>query len=208
MPLFSLIKKGEVHLHKKQKIIPQEEFSQALTAKELIDIAEEQAKTLIQEAEKEAISIKEKAAADGHQEGLTKFQAHLLFFEEKFKMLRYEMQKNMLPLVLKSVKKIVGDRLELDPANVVHIVMESIKATASSKFVKIFVHEQDLKYLEQEKESLKQIFKELESLEIVPRPDVTRGGCIIETERGVINATLENQFRALETAYEAYQQSP
>ena len=30
------------------------------------------------------------------------------------------------------------------------------------------------------------------------------GVCIIETEAGIINASLENQWRALESAFEAF----
>ena len=30
------------------------------------------------------------------------------------------------------------------------------------------------------------------------------GGCLIETEAGIINAQLENQWRSLEAAFKAY----
>lgn len=45
---------------------------------------------------------------------------------------------------------------------------------------------------------------QVESFTILDRADITPGGCIIETESGIINASFENQWRALEMAFERY----
>jgi type III secretion protein L len=58
--------------------------------------------------------------------------------------------------------------------------------------------------LEQEKQEIKKIFEHLQSLSIQERDDVEPGGCIIETEAGIINAQLENQWRALESAFASF----
>ncbi|MBI3211529.1 MAG: HrpE/YscL family type III secretion apparatus protein, partial [Simkania negevensis] len=36
------------------------------------------------------------------------------------------------------------------------------------------------------------------------REDIAPGGCIIETEAGIINASLANQWQALEAAFAAF----
>ena len=62
----------------------------------------------------------------------------------------------------------------------------------------------DLAQIEAHKPKIKQIFEQIENLSIQERADIEPGGCIIETEAGIINAQLENQWRNLEIAFESF----
>jgi type III secretion protein L len=203
MYCFKLIKEGSVHTGK-EKIIRKSDFEDLISAKDLIEKAKEDAAIIIEEAHKEADAIKEKGKEDGFQEGLNQFSEQMLLFEDKIKILRHELQKAVLPLVLKSAKKIVGEELKQNPESILAIVMQAIKSVIQSKIVKLYVNKIDLEYLETHKEDLKKNFEQLESFEICERNDIEQGGCIIETDRGILNATLENQYRSLERALEAY----
>ncbi len=203
MYTFTLIKKGEVHTGP-GKIIPRDAASDLISSIEVLKEAREEAGEIIEEAQKDAKEIRENAKSEGFKEGLEMFNEHIKMFEDRLKVLRHEMQKAMLPLVLKSTRKIVGHQLEINPDSVVSIVQESIKGVSSAKLVKLFVNKADVEILEKEKETLKGAFEALESFTIEERGDVERGSCIIETERGILNATLENQFRALERAFEMH----
>ena len=203
MYCFRLIKEGKVHTGK-EKIIRKDEFEELLSAKELLQKSEKECKQVLDEAHKECALIKEKAKEEGFQEGLNIFNEQMLLFEDKLKMLKHELQKAVLPLVLKSTKKIIGEELKQNPESILSIVMQSIKSVIQSKIVKLYVNASDLEYLESEKELLKKNFERLESFQIEKRDDIEKGSCIIETERGILNATLENQYRALERALEAH----
>jgi type III secretion protein L len=48
------------------------------------------------------------------------------------------------------------------------------------------------------------MFEQLQFLGVQERPDIAPGGCIIETENGIINASVDNQWKALETAFQKY----
>ena len=54
---------------------------------------------------------------------------------------------------------------------------------------------------------MKSLIEHLESLSIMARPDIQQGGCVIETEAGIINAKLENQLMALEAAFRSFFQN-
>lgn len=203
MYTFSLIKKGDIHLGKK-KIIRAKDFSEFMKTKELIEEAEKEAEALHETTLKECEKIKEKAKEDGFQEGLVKFNSHILFLDEEIKVLRHETQKAILPIVLKAVKRIIGEEIELRPEMVVGVVIQAVKSVVQCQFVKLYVNKEDMQILEESKEKIKQVFEKLESFRIEERPDVPRGSCIIETERGILNATLENQYRALERALEGH----
>jgi type III secretion protein L len=203
MYCFSLIKKGSVHTGK-GKIIPKENVEELVSSLEILENAQEEAKELLLKVEAECIEIKKEAREAGFQEGLEKFNAQMILFEERLRILRHEMQKAMLPLVLKSTKRIIGEELQLRPESVVNIVMESIKGVAQCKIVRLYVNRLDLDILEEHKRDLKEIFENLENFQIEERSDIERGSCIIETEKGILNATLENQYRALERAFETH----
>lgn len=70
--------------------------------------------------------------------------------------------------------------------------------------VRIYVNKQDLDILETNKSKIKDVLEQVQSFSIEERPDIEPGGCIIETEAGIINAQLENQWRALESAFESF----
>lgn len=205
MYCFSLIKQGAVHTNKK-KIIPKEEFATLMSAQEILLAVKEEEKEVIKEANIVAEELKKAAEERGFDEGLFRFNEQILLFEEKVKMMRHEMQKALLPLVLKATKRIIGEEIGLNPEAVVHIVMQSIKSVSNCQVVKLFVNKADLEELETHKPKIKEIFERLESLEIEERADVARGSCIIQTEKGILNATLENQYRALERAFETHMQ--
>jgi type III secretion protein L len=206
MYCFKLIKEGMIHTGK-EKIIRKEEFEELLSAKQILEKAKEESEKAISEAHAESIAIKEKAYDEGFQEGLNRFNDQMLLFEDKLKVLKHELQKAVLPLVLKATRKIIGAELKQNPDSILSIVMQSIKSVTQAKVIKLYVCKSDLEILESEKDELKKNFENLESFQIEERSDIEPGSCIIETERGILNATLENQYRALERALEAHMKS-
>lgn len=198
MYLFTINEKLKIHTD--QKILKKKDFSTILTAKEMIDAAEEEAKKIIERAHIEGKSIHKQAEQDGYEKGLEYFNQHIVYFDDKIKLLRHEIQKTLLPLVQKTTKRIVGDALSAHPEIVVDIVTEAIKHVTTSQEIKLFVHKDDLKTLENNKEEFKRLFEHLEVFLIEGRSDVEKGSCIIQTEKGILNANLSNQYKALEMA--------
>ncbi|GAB4187577.1 MAG: HrpE/YscL family type III secretion apparatus protein [Simkaniaceae bacterium] len=204
MKLFSLIKKGKIHLQTDRKVIPAEEFEPLLEAKEIIEKALDDAENYRNETKDACEDLRKKAQEEGFQEGLKQFNDHILKLDQEKRNLRHELQKVVLPLALKAAKKIVAKELETDSATIVNIVMQALKPVTQNHFIKIFVNKEDKEFLDQKKNDIRKILEHVESLVIEERSDIERGGCVIETEAGIINATLENQWRALEAAFEAF----
>ena len=152
----------------------------------------------------EAEKTKEQAFKEGFQEGLTSLNKHLFALDKELKELREEIQKKILPLSLKAARKIIGNELKIHPDRIVDIVLTSLKPVTQHRKIIIYVNKNDLKAIEKSKSQIRQIFEHLESLSIQERDDIEPGGCMIETEAGIINAQLENQWRALESAFESF----
>lgn len=114
------------------------------------------------------------------------------------------MNKLILPLALKVAKKIVAKELETHPDTIVDIVMQALSAVLHNHRVTIWVSKADKEIVDAHKARLKEKLDQVESLSIKERGDITPGGCIIESETGVVNAELENQFRAIESTLDKH----
>ena len=204
MYLFSMIKGGNVHTANSRKIIPKAEYSTLMQAKDILDQAHKEREELLEETRKECEELKKQAEAQGFQKGLEMFNDQIMGLETSIKTTRHELQAQVLPLALKASKRIVGEELTLNPDSIVNIVQQAIRPVTTHQQVKIYVNKADMGKLIAHRDDLKMKFEKLESLTIEERSDISEGSCIIETEVGIINATLENQWRALEGAFDTY----
>ncbi|MBI2742733.1 MAG: HrpE/YscL family type III secretion apparatus protein [Chlamydiales bacterium] len=204
MKFFSLIYQGEIHPESEEKVIPADQYSILLEAKEIVAKAKEDAKRLHLQTEEECVELRKAAEEKGFQDGLVKFDEHLLFFDSELKRIRHEAMQAVLPLALKAAKKIVGKELETHPETIVDIVIQALAPVTQSHRIKIYVSREEKEAVEAEKTKIRAILEQVESLSVLERHDIAPGGCIIETEAGIINATIENQWRALEAAFERY----
>ncbi|SRR5581483_9921301 len=204
MKFFSFIYQGEVHPSSEDKVIPAEDFSTLMEASELLKRAKEDAEHYKTQIEKECRELKEEAKEQGFSEGLVRFNDHLIHFDKQLQVIRMELQKQILPLALKAAKKIVGEQLSINPETIVEIVIQALSPVLQNHRFNIYVNKVDKEILEAQKPKIKNILEQVQVLTIQERNDIEPGGCIIETESGIINASIENQWRALESAFEKY----
>jgi type III secretion protein L len=204
MKYFSLLSGRDIHSAPGKKVIPAEEFSTLVKAAEILQAVERETEEFKEKTAKEAEKIKEKAFKEGFQEGLISLNKHILALDVELKAIREDVQKRILPLSLKAARKIMGEELKIHPDRIVDIVLTSLRPVTQHRKIIIYVNHIDLEQLEANRPKIKKIFDNLENLSIQERDDIEPGGCIIETEAGIINAQLENQWRALESAFESF----
>lgn len=201
MKFFTLLNDESIHPSAHDKVIPSSEFGTLLSGKELMEMAQEQYDAFQIQLEEDRKKALQRGYEDGYDQGLKKLNEHLLEFDTRLKEIRMEMQNQVLSFSLKAAKKIVGKTFELHPEIILEIVKETLKPVREAYSVKIAVSKEDRTLVESKKAELKELLDHAESLVIEERADIEKGGCIIETESGIINATLENQWRALEAAF-------
>ncbi len=204
---FSLIYGESIHIAPEKKVIPSKELSTLMDAKEIVGHVQKDADQYRKEVVTECETQKEQARRDGFEEGNAEWAAHIIELENEIKKVRSELEKVIIPIAVKAAKKIMGRELEVSETTVVDIVANSLKAVSQHKKITIWVNRKDIDILEKHREKLAKKFETLESLSIREREDITQGGCIIETEAGIINAQLENQWMILENAFQQLMQA-
>lgn len=204
---FSLIHGDGVHIAPQTKVIPADQIATLKTAEEVLESVKKDAelykKTVVAEQEK----LKEQAQREGFEAGFMAWTERVAKLENEIIQVRKDMEKLILPVALKAAKKIVSKELELSETVIVDIVAANLKAVSQHKQIVIYVNRKDLEFVEAQRPRLKQLFEHLEVLSIRERADVQPGGCIIETEVGIINAQLEGRWRILEAAFESMMKS-
>lgn len=199
---FTLIHGGSLHAAPKTKVIPAEEIGTLQNAVEVLENVKKDATQYKKEVVSEIEKLKEEAQREGYEAGFQQWVAQIAKLEEEIAKVRKDMERVILPVALKASKKIVSKELELHPNSIVEIVAANLKAVSQHKQVIIYVNKKDLETLDAQRPRLKQIFEGLEVLTIRDRADIAPGGCVIETEGGIINAQIENRWRILEAAFE------
>lgn len=206
--LFTLIYGDRIRVAPKNKIIPAESFSKLVEADEVLDLIKKDAEHYREEVIKECEQLKESAEKEGYEAGFQQWTEHLLKLEDEIEQVHQELQKMIIPLALRAAKKIVGREIELSETVIVDIVAATLKTVAQHKKIAVYVNRKELEVVEQHKPKLKEIFESLESLSIRPRDDIAPGGCIIETEVGIINAQMDHRWHILEKAFESLMKTP
>jgi type III secretion protein L len=202
--LFSFIKDEEVHPSSDKKVIPLEDFTTLMEANEILERARSEAEAYRVATEAECAELREEAKKEGYQEGLTQLNEQILGLDQEKKRLRHEMNKLILPLALKAAKKVVAKELETRPETIVDIVLQALSPVLQNHRITIYVNKADKEIVEAEKSRIRDKLEQVESLSVKERDDVSPGGCIIETESGIINASIESQWRAIESAFDRY----
>lgn len=202
--IFSLTEFQSIELKPGEKIIPQKLLHKLMDAVEVLNLAKAQAIEYRKEVTTECEKIKELSFEEGFQEGLKSLNHHIVSIHQELKNLQNDIQNKVLPLALSAARKIMGEELKLHPDRIVNIVINSLKPVLTHKKVTIYVNRQDLDTIEKNKPKIKQLFEQIENLSVLERNDVESGGCMIETEAGIINAQLENQWKALENAFQSF----
>jgi type III secretion protein L len=205
---FTLIYGDQIRTAPTSKILPSDSFSQLLEASEVLDHVKKDAEKYREQVVKECEQLKEQAQLEGYEEGLRQWTEHLLRLENETKRVHQELQQLVIPVALKAARKMIGRELELSEAVIVDIVSSTLRTVAQHKRVTIYVNKKDIDILEKNRQKLKDLFENLESFSVRPRDDVAPGGCIIETEIGIINAQLEHRWHILEKAFEALIKNP
>ncbi|MCH9625124.1 MAG: Yop proteins translocation protein L [Chlamydiales bacterium] len=206
MKFFDLIEEDHIHIAPDTKVIPAKQFAKLKTVTEIIRQTKKEAVRYRTAVASECEILKEEADRAGFEQGLHQWSEQLFFLKKEIENVRKEIENSIVPLALTAVKKIVGRELETHPETIVDIVSTALKTVSQHRKISIYVHPSEQELVEKKRSEIKQLFDHLESLSIVAREDVQPGGCIIETEAGIINAQLENQLQALKAAFKSFLQ--
>lgn len=178
-------------------VLNAEEFEAHSTAKQIVVDAQKKA----EEIKAEARAFRDEVFAKAREEAQADVQARAAEELAKAKMqagtIVAEAEKDILDLALKIAAKIIGRDLEREPDTLIEIVATATEAARSSKSMILRVNPDDGKLLREKRPRLMELVGRAVDISIRDDADVEKGGCVIQTEFGVIDGQLRTQFEML-----------
>ena len=167
-------------------------------AEKLAELEKEAYRKGFEQGQRDGLAIEEKQMADKSRQlesllsGLGSLKAEIVA----------ETEKEILELAIAIAKCIVKAELKSDPAVIERTVRAASRHVVDSSHLRILINPGDM-------EAVRGLVPEFAAatkgskLQIIEDPSIERGGCILETGFGRINATIESQLATLQRELEA-----
>jgi len=198
--------------------------------KDLLAKAREQAETMIAEAktraqeelvlaEERRQAIEEAARQEGFQKGYQEgkqqgsIEAHAEVdrlkqearqeledaLAEKERIIQ-SAEGEILELALEVARKVIHHELDTNPGVIGRIVQEALGKAADREEITVKVNPDDMDFVLAIQGDLAAGLGGLKKLKVVSDPHITRGGCVLETPCGNVDARIERQLAEIEEA--------
>ncbi len=102
--------------------------------------------------------------------------------------------EDMLHLVMAIAERILNYEIDERKEAVVHIIQQTINAAVEAEEFHIKVNPEDIEVLSGHKPLFLASLSGLRNIEFVADSSITRGGCVLESTAGRVDATLETQL--------------
>ncbi|SFF95859.1 flagellar assembly protein FliH [Desulfotomaculum arcticum] len=194
---------------------------------EIIEDAERKSKAIILQAHSEASVILEQARAkasaeaeiiktdatkqgyeQGHKSALDAAAAEAQVIREQAKKVLVQAERarvdqinllkdEILDLSIEIAEKLVNRHLELQPNAVLDIAREAIQLVGNRQYVVLWVHPDELAVCTNNRDNLMAALSPKAKLQIVTDETIKKGGCIVETDFGKVDATVSARWENL-----------
>ncbi|MEN9733985.1 MAG: hypothetical protein RLZ45_1980 [Verrucomicrobiota bacterium] len=112
-----------------------------------------------------------------------------------------QLEKGLLQLTVEAVSKIVGG-LPVTVDSIEASLRETLGSALSVPVVRVLLHPQDLQLLESASGSASRSYCIERGIRLESHPSVDRGGCIVETESGMIDGLRSSRVESFRKALE------
>jgi len=178
-------------------VVNAEVFEAHQEAQNILENAQRRAAELLEEARRQAQELHEKATEAGRQEGLKKVTEELAKAHIQRGNMIARAEEQILRLALKVAEKIIGKDLERDQTLVMSICANAIDNVRNSQSLVLRINPRDAAILRERRQQMMELIGRVKDLTIKDDPEVSSGGCVIETDAGTIDAQLSTQLEML-----------
>ncbi len=121
-------------------------------------------------------------------------QAILSGFARQRRELLGELQPHVVRIAVEVARRIVQRELRTDPGMVTRTVRSALEQVAVASTTRVRVNPLDAQVLQTTIREIVPAPDEAAALEIIPDGSIERGGCVVESDRGIVDARLRTQF--------------
>jgi type III secretion protein L len=169
-------------------------------AKEIVEQARRQAAGIVDKARQEREVALAEARKQGREEGLAQATEIIARAKQEAGELLARSEPDIVRLALMVAEKIIGRTLDAQPDLVLYIAAQAIESVRQQRELVLRVNPADAQQMRDSRKKLMDLLGRTKDIAVREDPEVARGGCIIETENGTVDAQLKTQLQMLEQA--------
>jgi type III secretion protein L len=171
-----------------------------LGANQILEQARAEAVQITAQAEQDREPVLEEARQQGYSKGLGEWNDTLVNAWKYRDEFLAQSEPELVRLAVEIARRIVGKELVTRPEAILGIVDEAVKAIRAEKRLTIRVNPGQEARVRAHTESLGPLAGDVARVLVVADPAVGMGGCVVESELGIIDAQLETQLERFEEA--------
>lgn len=178
-----------------RKVLKADEYRAFVDAKSIVSQAEAEAICIVNAAKQEYESQKQQGYQDGLAEGRIQTAEQMVSTVGKTVEYFSGIEEKVADIVENALKKILGE-ME-DRSVVLKVVRNALAVVRNQSTVTLRVCPDEATHVEAHLSDLLGQYAGISFLEITPDPRLQKGGCILETEIGVVDASVDVQLEAI-----------
>ncbi len=179
-------------------------------ARAILKEAQDKAALIIREAEDEKIRVLEEARRQGRREGYTKGLEESEAIKKEARKILEEARKEreelllnsreeLLNLVLQITGAVIQRQVDVNKETVVDIIKIAVEE-AIGRTIRIKVAPEELGQARKCREILREELPEEFTITIITDKSLKPGGCIVETEKNLVDASIESRLEQVRAA--------
>lgn len=189
------LKEGTFETDPANKILKAEDYSAYLKVHEVIALAKKKAEGIVKDAKTAYENEKQRGYEEGMEAGNQKISELMIESAARSVKNFEEFENDVIEVVGDALKKILG---EFDNRELISRVVKNALATVrNQKKVTVIVNPTDSDFVHERVNELLALYPAINTIDVLSDARVQAGGCKIETEMGVVDATLDTQLEAI-----------
>lgn len=177
--------------------IPAQIWDAAAEARRRLESAAAEARALLEGAREEVLAVRERAAAEGREEGLATVTELLARAAHQRERLLARAEPELVELAFAVARRVLDGVAQRDRQVVVEVAARALEAVRQRKELTLRVHPDDAGAVREGEPRLRERLAGEPWIAIVEDPSVGQGGVVVETEAGTVDARLATQLEAL-----------
>lgn len=191
---------------KNRKVLSQEVVSQKNQTEKILQQAQKEAQDIKEKAKRLYAQVEEKIAEakklgfeQGREEGQASVTETMVQLKEEHRRLIEDLEDQAVTMIYEMGRKIIGDSFQTSNEALLGMIRQALQASMGNQLT-VFVHPEDFEKIKNSQAKLMNVLHGNQVLHLKPSEKVKINSCLIESELGTVEANLESQLAAIARA--------
>ena len=175
-----------------------------------IDLFDIDDRNLVSRAQEEAETIKKSAFDEGYRKGLEQAEADMAEFRKDITAFMHAAKDvfeyiapDILEISVDIAKKIIKKEVETDPQVLINTIVDVLRTVSKSEpKINIRVKPQAVQFIKDTLPNITYQYGIDAKINIVADPSIEEGGCVFQTNNGIVDASIDTQLEIIKKALE------